>query len=55
MEDRTDTAPMGQAAAYASQAAYAVAATVKGGGGVRLPEPLQVQHWEDRWEWLSRH
>lgn len=31
-EDRTDTAPMGQAAAQASQAAYAVAAAVKGGG-----------------------
>lgn len=34
MEDRTDTAPMGQAAAYASQAVYAVAATIKGGGTV---------------------
>lgn len=31
-EDRTDTAPMGQATAHASQAAYAVAAAVKGGG-----------------------
>lgn len=31
-EDRIDTAPMGQAAAHASQAAYAVAAAVKGGG-----------------------
>ncbi len=31
-EDRTDTAPMGQATAQASQAAYAVAAAVKGGG-----------------------
>ncbi len=31
-EDRIDTAPMGQAAAHASQAAYAVATAVKGGG-----------------------
>ena len=31
-EDRTDTAPMGQATAHASQAACAVAAAVKGGG-----------------------
>lgn len=31
-EDRRDTAPMGQAAAHASQAAYAVVAAVKGGG-----------------------
>lgn len=31
-ENRTDTAPMGQATAHASQAAYAVAAAIKGGG-----------------------
>ncbi len=31
-EDRTDTAPMGQATAHASQAACAVAAAIKGGG-----------------------